>query len=184
MKLIKFGALISAIGVCGIPAAHALSSKYPNFYVGADVAALEGTVEGSKTFINKETDTTFYGGTVGFQFNRNVSIDAFYHESDEYEIKNYGIRLNARPMLWGPIYGVGSIGLVQSKYVAKGLPVAQDPFDTNKDDVEEIKTSDKTEIAPAYALGLGYRYQNVDFEVKYSKMDEFDGVMGSLMVRF
>lgn len=189
MKAIKKLSVMTLLGFAGVTSANAYyeDEKNTKFYVGLDVALIEGSVEGKKIFINTEQDLTNWGFTAGYEFNDIFSLDAYYSEDDEFDIKNYGVRFNARPVIYGPIYAVGTLGLNETKFVGKGAPLTDDPFapDFDRDGNSNYERhNDKTGIDSLYAVGLGYRYQQVDFEIKYLKYGDFDGAMGSLMVRF
>lgn len=189
MKAITKLTAMTLFGFAGATSANAYyeDEKNTKFYIGSDIARINGSVEGKKIFINKEQDLTNWGFTTGYEFNSIFSLDAYYSEDDKFDIKNYGVRFNARPVIYGPTYAVGTLGLNQTEFVAKGAPLTDNPFAPDFDrngNANYEQHKDKTGIDSLYAVGLGYRYQQVDFEVKYHKFGDFDGVMGSLMVRF
>ncbi|MDD2944361.1 MAG: hypothetical protein PHG15_00825 [Acinetobacter sp.] len=187
MKAINKLSVLALIGFASITSANAYDGNRTHFYIGADVAKVTGTVEGKEIFIGSEQDLSMWGFNAGYELNKTFSVDGFYSEDTDLDIKNYGVRFNARPVLYGPIYAVGTLGLNQTEFVGKGKPLTDDPFAPDYDskgnaNYERIK--DKTSIDGLYAVGLGYRYEQVDFEVKYIKYADFDGFMSSLMMRF
>ena len=189
MQAITKLSIMTLLSFAGATSANAYyeDEKNTKFYIGSDIARINGSVEGKKIFINTEQDLTNWGFTAGYEFNDIFSLDAYYSEDDEFDIKNYGVRFNARPVIYGPIYAVGTLGLNETKFVDKGAPLTDDPFapDFDRDgNANYEQHKDKTGVDSLYAVGLGYRYEQVDFEVKYHKFADFDGVMGSLMVRF
>lgn len=175
------------LGFIGATSAHAYNDKSTKFYIGADVGKINGSLEGKDIFISKEQDLTTWGFTAGYELNKTFSIDGYYSEDSDLDIKNYGLRFNARPIIYGPIYAVGTLGLSQTEFVGKGKPLTNDPnapdYDS-KGNANYERLKDRTGIDVLYAVGLGYRYQQVDFEVKYINYGDLDGVMGSLMLRF
>lgn len=187
MKLLNQISAFTLLGLIGATSAHAYNDQRTHFYIGADVAQIEGTVEGKDIFISQEQDLTVWGFTAGYELNKTFSVDGYYGQDDELDIKNYGIRFNARPVVYGPIYAVGTLGISQTDFVGKGKPLTDDPnapdYDS-KGNANYERHKDRTGIDALYAVGLGYRYQQVDFEVKYIDYGDLDGVMGSLMVRF
>ncbi len=189
MQAITKLSIVTLLSLAGATSANAYydDEKNTKFYIGSDIALIKGTIEGKKVFINREQDLTNWGFTAGYEFNSIFSIDGYYSEDDEFDIKNYGVRFNARPVIYGPIYAVGTLGLNETEFVAKGAPLTGDPFAPDFDsngNANYAHYKDKTGIDSLYAIGLGYRYQQVDFEIKYLKYGNFDGAMGSLMVRF
>lgn len=189
MQSITKLSIMTLLSFAGAASANAYyeDEKNTKFYIGSDIARIYGSVEGKKIFINKDENLTNWGFTAGYEFNGIFSLDAYYSEDDKFDIKNYGVRFNARPVVYGPIYAVGTLGLNETKFVAKGAPLTDNPFAPDFDrngnaNYEQYK--DKTGIDSLYAIGLGCRYQQVDYEVKYVKYGDFDGAMGSLMVRF
>lgn len=187
MKVLSKLSLITLMSFCGMTSAQAYDQDRTHFYIGMDASKVEGSVEGRKVFLNGEHDMKLWGLTAGYEFNKMFSIDAFYNEETDVDLKNYGLRFNARPVIYGPIYAVGTLGLNRTDFVGKGRPLTNDPNAPDYDDKGKPnyeRHEDNTGIDVLYGVGLGYRYQQVDFEVKYIDYADFDGIMGSLMVRF
>jgi hypothetical protein len=169
MKFALFSTLILAS--C-FSHADFLSDGAGKFYIGVDVSDLDGEFEGNKSYI--KNSTTMYGGTIGYNLNDIFSTDLFYNESDKYEIKGYGIRLNARKEIYNSFYAVGSFGLGRFEYEIK-----------DKEELQE-KTSldDKTQIKEQLGLGVGYKFDVFTLELKYLKEKEIDGIGGSFHIHF
>lgn len=187
MKVIHNFTAFALVILGGVTSANAYDGKRTKFYIGADVTQVTGSIEGKNFFTSEEKDLSTWGFTAGYELNKVFSIDAFYSEEMDVDLKNYGLRLNARPVVYGPIYAVGTLGLNQSKFVGKGEPLTNDPFAPDYDSKGNSnyeRVNDRTGVDPLFAVGLGYRYQSVDFEVKYIDYADYNGVMGSLMVRF
>lgn len=186
MQVLSKLSLIALMSFCGMTSAQAYDQDRTHFYIGMDASIVSGTVEGRKVFTNNEENMKTWGLTTGYEFNKIFSIDAFYNEESDVDLQNYGLRFNARPEI-GSIYAVGTLGLSRTDFVLKGKPLTNNPnapdFDDKGNPNYELH-EDNTGIDVLYAVGFGFRYQQVDLEVKYIDYADFDGVMSSLMVRF
>ncbi len=168
-----------ALSICSATLFLSTAAHASNFYGGVDIYHVEGDVEGKKGYSVKDSSQETYGLTLGYALNDYVGIEAFYAESDQYEFKNFGAKLNVRYVLIGDVYGIGSIGVQQSQYDAFRTV-------TYLDGTSETTTSqDKTEIKPVFGAGIGYRInERVNIEAKYNKFEDLSSYGVSLLMRF